>query len=80
MNHSSNMDTIKSILNDSYTRETTSVVPKKTDLTFGNTIKRMEHVVVFYIDMRGSRKIIQDATSFWSVKAHKSFLQSIVYC
>jgi|GEM_PF-2026168 len=80
MSHSSNLDTIKSMLTESYSQVTTSNVPKKNDLTFGNTIKKIEHAVVFYVDMRGSRKIIQDATNFWSVKTHKSFLQAIVYC
>lgn len=80
MSHKDNLDTIKSILNDSYTKEDTKNVPKKNDLTFGNTLKRMTHVVVFYVDMRGSRKIIQDATSFMSVKVHRAFLQAITYC
>lgn len=80
MSHKSNMDTIKSMLNDAYTKEDTSVVPKKTDLTFGNTLKKIKHTVVFYVDMRGSRKIIQDSTSFMSIKLHRSFLQAITYC
>lgn len=80
MSHQDNLDTIKSILNDSYTKEDTKNVPKKNDLTFGNTLKRMTHAVVFYVDMRGSRKIIQDATSFMSVKVHRAFLQAITYC
>lgn len=80
MSHSSNMDTIRSMLNDSYTKEETSVIPKKNDLTFGNTLKKIKHTVVFYVDMRGSRKVIQDATSFMSVKVHRSFLQAITYC
>lgn len=80
MSHKDNLDTIKSILNDSYTKEDTGKVPKKNDLTFGNTLKKMTHAVVFYVDMRGSRKIIQDATSFMSVKVHRAFLQAITYC
>jgi adenylate cyclase len=80
MSHKDNLDTIKSILNDSYTKEDTSGVPKKNDLTFGNTLKKMTHAVVFYVDMRGSRKIIQDATNFMSVKVHRAFLQAITYC
>ncbi|MNH50185.1 hypothetical protein D3C73_17960 [compost metagenome] len=80
MSHRENLDTIKSILNDSYTKEDTKTVPKKNDLTFGNTLKKMTHVVVFYVDMRGSRKIIQDSTSFMSVKVHRAFLQAITYC
>lgn len=80
MSHKDNLDTIKSILNDSYTKEDTKSVPKKNDLTFGNTLKRMTHAVVFYVDMRGSRKIIQDSTSFMSVKLHRAFLQAITYC
>ena len=80
MSHATNMETIRSILNDSYKKEDTSVVPKRNDLTFGNTLKKIKHAVVFYVDMRGSRKIIQDSTSFMSIKVHKSFLQAITYC
>lgn len=80
MSHASNMETIRAMLNDSYKKEDTSIVPKKGDLTFGNTLKKLKHTVVFYVDMRGSRKIIQDSTSFMSVKVHRSFLQAITYC
>jgi len=80
MNHSENLSTIKSILNDAYTRAETSSVPKKGDLTFGNTIKKIKHAAVFYVDMRGSRNIIQSNTTFISVKLHKAFLQAITYC
>ncbi|NDC95428.1 hypothetical protein EB077_09000, partial [bacterium] len=80
MSHATNMDNIRSMLNDSYTKEDTSTIPKRTDLTFGNTLKKIKHTVVFYVDMRGSRKIIQDSTSFMSVKVHRSFLQAITYC
>lgn len=64
MSHTTNLGIIKSYLDDSYTRDETRVVPKRSDLTFGNTIKRLPHAVVVYVDMRGSRKIMQDATSF----------------
>lgn len=80
MSHSDNLSTIKSILNDAYTRTETSSVPKKNDLTFGNTIKKIKHAAVFYVDMRGSRNVIQDNTTFISVKVHKAFLQAITYC
>ena len=80
MSHTSSMDSIRSMLNDSYKKEDTSVVPKKGDLTFGNTLKKIKHTVVFYVDMRGSRKIIQDSTSFMSIKVHRAFLQAITYC
>jgi adenylate cyclase len=80
MSHQTNLATIRSYLDDSYTREETRGVPKRSDLTFANTIKRMPHAVVIYIDMRGSRKILLNATSFWSVKVHRAFLQAIVYC
>lgn len=80
MSHKSNYDTIKSMLNDSYTRVNTNSIPKKADLTFGNKIKKIKHAVVFYVDMRGSRKIINDSTDFVSVKVHRSFLQAITYC
>lgn len=79
MSHAKNLDTIKSMLNDSYSKEDTSMVPKRSDLTFGNTVKKMKHAVVFYVDMRGSRKIIQDSTSFLSIKVHRAFLQAITY-
>lgn len=80
MSHSSNLDTIKSYLTESYNRDDTRIVPKRTDLTFGNTLKRMPHAVVFYVDMRSSRKVLKDSTEFISAKAHKGFLQAIVYC
>lgn len=80
MSHSTNLDSIKSLLTESYVQETTTVVPKKGDLTFGNTIKRIDHAVIFYVDMRGSRKIMQTATNFWSIKIHRAFLQAVIYC
>jgi class 3 adenylate cyclase len=80
VSHSENLNAIKSLLSESYTRQDTSGVPKRADLTFGNTIKRVKHAVVLYVDMRSSRKIMQDATVFVSAKAHKAFLQSLIYC
>ncbi len=80
MTHATNLETISSYLDDAYEREETRGVPKRSDLTFANKIKRMPHAVVIYIDMRGSRKILLSATSFWSVKVHRAFLQAIVYC
>lgn len=80
MSHDENLETIKSYLTDSYTREETRVVPKRSDLTFGNTLKQMPHAVVMYVDMRGSRKFLSKTTAFVSVKVHRAFLQSIVYC
>jgi len=80
MSHDENLETIKSYLTDSYTREETRVVPKRSDLTFGNTLKQMPHAVVMYVDMRGSRKLLSKTTAFVSVKVHRAFLQSIVYC
>lgn len=71
---------IKQYLKDSYDSYKTSVIPKKEDLTFGNTIKVIEEVVVFYIDMRKSRQILTNATDFWSVKIHKSFLKAVTHC
>jgi class 3 adenylate cyclase len=80
MSHSTNLDTIKSYLNESYTKQDTAGVPKRSDLTFGNTLKRMPHAVVFYVDMRASRKVMQETTVFISAKVHKAFLQALVYC
>lgn len=80
MSHVDNLAEISSMLLESYQQDETRIVPKKTDLTFGNTIKKIKHAIVFYVDMRGSRKIIQDATNFWSVKTHRAFLQAIVNC
>jgi len=74
------LDQIKQYLNESYTRSTTYSVPKKNDLTFGNTVKKLEHAKIFYIDMRKSRKILTDASDFWSVKIHKAFLRAIIHC
>jgi class 3 adenylate cyclase len=80
MSHADNWATIKGYLTESYTRQESLGVPKKADLTFGNTIKTMEFAVVFYVDMRSSRKIMQDTTEFVSAKAHKGFLQAVIYC
>ena len=80
MSHATNWQTINGYLTETYDRQTTTGVPKKSDLTFGNTIKTMEHAVVFYVDMRSSRKVMQDSTEFVSAKAHKGFLQAVVYC
>jgi len=74
------LEQIKEYLNESYTRSDTYSVPKKPDLTFGNTVKRMEHAKIFYIDMRKSRKILTDASDFWSVKIHKAFLRTVIHC
>lgn len=74
------LDQIKQYLNESYTRSTTYSVPKKNDLTFGNTVKKLEHAKIFYIDMRKSRKILTDASGFWSVKIHKAFLRAVIHC
>ncbi len=71
---------IEGYLTESYTRSDTDIVPKKGDLTFGNTVKKMPHVKVFYIDMRKSRKILSDASTFWSVKIHKAFLGAVTHC
>jgi class 3 adenylate cyclase len=80
MSHASNWETIKGYLTETYDRQTSTGVPKKADLTFGNTIKTMDHAVVFYVDMRSSRQIMQDSTEFVSAKAHKAFLQAVIYC
>lgn len=74
------LDQIGGYLNQSYTQEETRVVPKRPDLTFGNSAKKMKHAVVVYVDMRKSKKILSDATTFWSVKIHKSFLFALTHC
>ena len=80
MSHESNLETIKGILTETYNRQTVTGVPKKADLTFGNTIKTMDFAVVLYVDMRSSRKVSQESTEFVSAKAHKAFLQALIYC
>jgi class 3 adenylate cyclase len=80
MSHADNLATIKSLLTETYERQTTTKIPKRSDLTFGNTLKQVKHAVVVYVDMRSSRKVLQDTTEFISVKAHRAFLQAIVYC
>ncbi len=72
--------TIKSYLAEAYTKSETSIVPKKADLTFGNSVKKMEHAVILYIDMRKSRNILFDSTDFWSIKIHKAFLRAVTHC
>jgi adenylate cyclase len=74
------LEQVKQYLNASYTHSTTYSVPKKDDLTFGNTVKKLDHAKIFYIDMRKSRKILTDATDFWSVKIHKAFLRAVIHC
>lgn len=71
---------IKEYLEQSYIQEETRVVPKITDLTFGNTTKKIKHAVVLYVDMRKSKKILSDASTFWSVKIHKGFLSALTHC
>ena len=73
------LDKIKEYLGASYERTETNVIPKKSDLTFGNTVKKIKHAKVFYIDMRKSRKILSDATDFWSIKIHKAFLKAVIH-
>jgi class 3 adenylate cyclase len=78
-----NEETLKKVeeyLTEAYTHLDTSLIPKKEDLTFGNTVKEISHVKVFYIDMRKSRKILSDASTFWSVKIHKAFLGAVTHC
>ena len=71
---------IKILLKESYTESIAQTVPKKNDLTFGNTVKKIKHAKVFYIDMRKSRKILTNASNFWSIKIHKAFLKAVVHC
>lgn len=80
MSHETNWEAIKGYLTETYNRQEAQGVPKKADLTFGNSIKTMKFAVVFYVDMRSSRKIMQDTTEFVSAKAHKGFLQAVIYC
>jgi uridylate cyclase len=80
MSHESNLSTIRSYLEDSYQRQQTRVVPKRSDLTFANTIKQLPHAVVLYVDMRGSRKMLATSGGLTAVKVHRVFLQAIVYC
>src|SRR3989338_7857718 len=74
------LDVVDVYLNQSYIQEETRIVPKISDLTFGNTIKKIPFVVVLYVDMRKSRAILSDATTFWSVKIHRAFLRALTHC
>src|SRR3990167_608621 len=74
------LDKIDEYLNESYLQEETTVVPKRTDLTFGNKVKKMKFAVVMYVDMRKSKAILSDATTFWSVKIHRAFLLALTHC
>jgi len=80
VSHADNWGTIKGYLTETYNQQNVLGVPKKADLTFGNTMKTMKFAVVFYVDMRSSRRIMQDTTAFVSAKAHKGFLQAVIYC
>jgi hypothetical protein len=68
MSNQDALDKINEYLDEAYFRSVTTGVPKKGDLTFGNTVKKMEHAVVVFLDMRKSRKILSDANDFWSIK------------
>lgn len=74
------LNQIKQYLEEPYLRSTVYSVPKKPNLTFGNTVKELAHAKIFYIDMRKSRKILTDASDFWSVKIHKAFLRAVIHC
>ena len=74
------LEIIDDYLNASYIKEDTRVVPKKQDLTFGNTTKKMSFAVALYVDMRKSRKILSDASTFWSIKIHSAFLLALTHC
>ncbi len=74
------IDEIEWYLTESYERDDIDYIPKIDDLTFGNTVTRIDLARVFYIDMRKSRKILSDATDFWSVKIHKAFLRAVTHC
>ena len=74
------LEIIDDYLNASYIKEDTRVVPKKQDLTFGNTTKKMSFAVALYVDMRKSRKILSDASTFWSIKIHRAFLLALTHC
>lgn len=80
MSHAGNLATIKGYLTASYKWQEARGVPKRDDLTFGNSIKKMPHAVCVYVDMRASRQVMQDTTVFVSAKVHKAFLQALVYC
>ena len=74
------LDKLNRYLNESYIHDETRIVPKRTELTFGNTTKKMSFAVVLYVDMRKSRKILSDATTFWSIKIHRAFLLALTHC
>lgn len=74
------LDIIDDYLNASYVKDETRVVPKRPDLTFGNTAKKISFAVVLYVDLRKSRKILSDASTFWSVKIHRAFLLALTHC
>ena len=74
------LDKIEEYLTASYFQDETRIVPKRPDLTFGNTVKKMPHAVVLYVDMRKSKAILSDATTFWSVKIHRAFLLALTHC
>jgi adenylate cyclase len=78
--HQEILDKVDEYLNEAYVQEDARTVPKRTDLTFGNTVKKIGHTVVLYVDMRKSRRILSDASNFWSVKVHRAFLLALTHC
>lgn len=74
------LDAIEDCLTTAYEKNTGFTIPKKDDLPFWNTVKVIEDAKVFFIDMRKSRKILSDASDFWSIKIHRAFLKAVVHC
>lgn len=71
---------IQDCLTASYEKNTWYTIPKKDDIPFWNSVKIIDSAKVFFIDMRKSRKILSDASDFWSIKIHKAFLKAVVHC
>lgn len=68
---------INIIFDTNYDIATGTVVPSLDSLTFGATAKEV-WMQVLYIDMRGSKKLLDSHKQLSVLKAHKAFLYSIV--
>lgn len=78
------MDAVKNVsqqiseyLKGDYTISPINKIPTKSDFDLSNTVKVLESVTTFYVDMRKSSKILTDSTDFWSLKIHKTFLKAV---
>lgn len=67
---------INTIFDEDYDIKEGTVIPTRTSLTFGATAKKVK-LQVLYIDMRGSKKLLENHHALSVLKTHKAFLYTI---